>query len=91
MFISERLRAVLYEYGQVIPQGIGHIKRIDAIIENTEIGLPEIVQEECSDLLAQIGEKTARIEENARKLAVNSLNISKAMGSSIDIPCAANK
>ncbi|KJS10183.1 MAG: transposase, partial [Hoeflea sp. BRH_c9] len=57
------LRAVLYEYGQVIPQGIGHIKRIEAIIENAEIGLPELVQEECRDLLAQISEKTARIEE----------------------------
>lgn len=63
------LRAVLYEYGQVIPQGIGHIKRIEAILDNTEIGLPEIVQEECRDLLAQISEKTARIEEKARKLA----------------------
>jgi transposase len=50
------LRAVLYEYGQVIPQGIGHIKRIEAILDNTEMGLPEIVQEECRDLLAQIGE-----------------------------------
>lgn len=63
------LRAVQYEYGQVIPQGIGHIKRIEPILENTEIGPPEIVQEECRDLLAQIGEKTARIEEKARKLA----------------------
>lgn len=63
------LRAVLYEYGQVIPQGIGHIKRIEAILDNTEIGLPEIVQEECRDLLAQISEKTVRIEEKARKLA----------------------
>ncbi|OWK25575.1 hypothetical protein AJ87_08845 [Rhizobium yanglingense] len=60
------LRAVLYEYGQVIPQGIGHIKRIEAIVENAEIGLPELVQEECRDLLAQIGEKTARIEERPR-------------------------
>ncbi|TIL46179.1 IS110 family transposase, partial [Mesorhizobium sp.] len=63
------LRAVLYEYGQVIPQGIGHIKRIEAIVENAEIGLPELVQEECRDLLAQIGEKTARIEKKAKKLA----------------------
>jgi len=28
------LRAVLYEYGQVIRQGIVHIKRIDAMIES---------------------------------------------------------
>jgi transposase len=67
--LVKALRAVLYEYGQVIPQGIGHIKRIEAILDNTEMGAPEIVQEECRDLLAQIGEKTARIEEKARKLA----------------------
>jgi transposase len=66
--LANALRAVLYEYGQVIPQGIGHIKRIEAILDNTVIGLPEIVQEECRDLLAQIGEKTARIEEKARRL-----------------------
>jgi transposase len=63
------LRAVLYEYGQVVPQGIGHIKRIEEILENTEIDVPEMVQEECRDLLAQISEKTARIEAKARKLA----------------------
>jgi transposase len=63
------LRAVLYEYGQVIPQGIGHVKRIGAIVENTEIDLPELVREECRDLLAQIGEKTARVEEKTKKLA----------------------
>jgi transposase len=28
------LRATLYEYGQVVPLGIGHIKRIEAILED---------------------------------------------------------
>lgn len=63
------LRAVLYEYGQVIPQGIGHVKRIGVIVEDVEIDLPELVREECRDLLAQISEKTARIEEKTKKLA----------------------
>ena len=63
------LRAVLYEYGQVIPQGIAHIKRIEAIVENSDIDLPELVREECHDLLAQISEKSTRIDEKARKLA----------------------
>jgi transposase len=53
--------------------GIGHIKRIEAILDNTETGLPSIVQEECRDLLAQIGEKTALIDEKARRLAELSL------------------
>jgi transposase len=45
------LRAVLYEYGQAIPQGIAHIQRIEAIVERAEIDLPELVREECRDLL----------------------------------------
>lgn len=63
------LRAVLYEYGQVVPLGIGHIKRIEGMIEDDGIDLPEIVREECRDLLAQIGEKTARIDHKTKKLA----------------------
>ncbi|TIL19855.1 MAG: IS110 family transposase [Mesorhizobium sp.] len=63
------LRAVLYEYGQVVPLGIGHIKRIERMIEDDCIDLPEIVREECHDLLAQIGEKTARIDHKTKKLA----------------------
>lgn len=62
------LRAVLYEYGQAIPQGIAHIQRIEAIVGRAEIDLPELVREECRDLLAQIDEKTARIKEKGRKL-----------------------
>jgi transposase len=60
------LRAVLYEYGQVVPLGIGHVKRIEQMIE--DVDLPEIVREECCDLLGQIGEKTARIEQKTKKL-----------------------
>lgn len=63
------LRSTLYEYGQVVPLGISHIKRIEAIIEDADVDLPEIVREECRDLLAQIGEKTARIASKAAKLA----------------------
>ncbi len=62
------LRAVLYEYGRVIPLGIGHVKRIEAIVENAEVDLPELVRDECRDLLAQIGEKTVRIEEKTKRL-----------------------
>lgn len=62
------LRAVLYEYGQVVPLGIGHIKRIEGIVDDDGIDLPEIVREECRDLLVQIGEKTVRIEDKTKKL-----------------------
>lgn len=63
------LRAVLYEYGHVVPLGIAHIKRIDAMVDDADIRMPDIVREECRDLLAQISEKTARIEDKARKIA----------------------
>lgn len=62
------LRAVLYEFGQTVPLGIGHIQCIERIIDDREIELPQIVREECHDLLAQIGEKTARIDCKTKKL-----------------------
>ena len=63
------LRAMLYEFGQIIPQGIAHIKRIDAIIADEEIDLPDIVREECRDLLVQIEEKTTRIKAKTEQLS----------------------
>jgi transposase len=66
------LRAVLYEYGHIVPQGIGHLKRIEAILEGPNGDLPELVREECRDLIDQIAQKTVRIEaktEQLKKLA----------------------
>lgn len=56
------LRAVLYEFGHIVPQGIAHIKSVEA-------DLPEIVQQECHDLLAQISEQSRRIEDKAKRIA----------------------
>lgn len=61
------LRAVLYEYGHTAPQGIGHLKGIEAIIGEPNSDLPELVREECRDILAQIAEKTARIEARTKR------------------------
>ena len=63
------LRAMLYEFGQIVPQGIGHIKRIDTIIRDEAIDLPDIVREECRDLLAQIDEKTVQLTNASRDCA----------------------
>lgn len=38
------LRAGLYEYGQVVPLGIGHVNRIEGIIEDDGIDLPGVVR-----------------------------------------------
>jgi transposase len=67
------LRSILYEYGHVVPQGIVQLKRIEAVLEAEHSELPGLVREECRDLLAQIAEKTTRIEaktKKARELAV---------------------
>ncbi len=62
------LRAVLYEYGHIVPQGIGHLKRIEAILEESNSGLPELVREECRDLIDQIAQKTERIQAKTGQL-----------------------
>ena len=62
------LRAVLYEYGHVFPAGIGHLKRIEALIEDPTCDLPALITAECHDLLAQIAEKTDRIDAKTKAL-----------------------
>ena len=66
------LRAALYEYGHVAPQGTRQLKRIEAIVDEPNSDLPVLVREECRDLIEQIAEKTARIDartNKAKKLA----------------------
>lgn len=66
------LRGLLYEFGHVVPQGIRHLKGIEAIVEDPAASLPDLVRNECRDILLQISEKTARIEartKTAKKLA----------------------
>ena len=62
------LRAVLYEYGHVFPNGFGHMKRIAAVVENPSCDRPALVIAECQDLLAQIAEKTERIKAKTKDL-----------------------
>ena len=62
------LRASLYEYGHVVPQGIHQIKRIEEILEATNSDLPDLMREECRDLLYQIAEQTVRINARTGKI-----------------------
>ena len=62
------LRAVLYEYGHVFPVGLCHVRRIAAVVEDPRCDLPDLVIAECQDLLAQIAEKTERIEAKTKAL-----------------------
>ena len=63
------LRALLYEFGHVAPKGVAHLPRLARVVEDPASGLPEIVCKECRDLLEQIVETTARIEERDRSIA----------------------
>jgi transposase len=58
----------LYEYGHIVPKGIGQIKRIEAIIDEPNNNLPDLMREVFYDLLEQTAEKAARIEPKLEKL-----------------------
>lgn len=62
------LRAQLYEFGHTVPQGIGQLKRIEAIIEAPNSDLPLLVREECRELLEGIAETTVRIAAKTKKI-----------------------
>lgn len=68
--LMNALRSNLYEYGYVAPQGATHLKRISEIVEDPDTILPDIVREECRDLIEQIAEKTSRIEARMKKIKV---------------------
>ena len=55
------LRAVLYEHGYVIPQGIASISRVEDILGRQNCDLPDLVCEECRELLEQIASNTKLI------------------------------
>lgn len=62
------LRAGLYEYGHVVPQGIRQIGRIEEIVCDPNCDLPDLMREECLELLAQIAETTVRIDSRTAKI-----------------------
>lgn len=72
------LRAALYEFGHVIPQGIQHVDRIRVILEAPNNNLPTLMRDECFAMLDQIAvlngwidTKTARIKELAAATPVS--------------------
>ncbi|MGI9361803.1 MAG: IS110 family transposase [Parasphingorhabdus sp.] len=61
-------RACLYEYGYIVPQGMRQIKRIAELLDAPSSDLPDLMREECRDLLEQIAEKTVRINDRTAKI-----------------------
>ncbi|TIL22200.1 MAG: IS110 family transposase [Mesorhizobium sp.] len=66
-FVNQRtelvnaLRAHLYEFGYVAPQGIGHMPRLAEIVEDESADLPDLVRDICSALLDQIDQLSSRL------------------------------
>ncbi len=73
------LRAHLYEFGYVAPQGIGHLWRLAEIVEDESTELPVLVRDICRDIPDQIDqfEHSARgIEEEDRRAVQGSFDFS---------------
>lgn len=62
------LRACLYEFGHVVPQGLRQLGRIKGILDEPNSDLPELMRDECGDLMKQIAEKTVRIDARTAKI-----------------------
>ena len=57
---------ILYEYSHTVPQGIDNIKFIEQSLDEPSIDLPSLVRYERWYLIAQIAEKTTRIEAKTK-------------------------
>ena len=64
------LRAHLYEFGYIAPQGIGHLRRLEEVIEDERCTLPDLVRDTCCDLLDQIWRLTERINALKKRIDV---------------------
>jgi transposase len=62
------LRGCLYEFGHVVPQGLHQLGRIADILDEQNSDLPELMREECTDMMKQIAEKTVRIDARTAKI-----------------------
>ena len=65
---ANALRAMLYEFGHVFPIGLGHLKRMEDLVEADPCDLPPLIREECRDLLTLIAGKTEQIAARTKRL-----------------------
>jgi transposase len=66
--LTNALRACRYEYGHAVSQGAHQIKCIAEILNAPNSDLPDLMREDCSDLLEQIAEQTVRINARTSKI-----------------------
>jgi hypothetical protein len=67
------LRACLYEFGHVVPQGLHQLGKIKGMLDEPNSDLPELMRNECGDLMKQIAEKTGRINARTAKSKLSRL------------------
>ena len=59
---------MLYDYGYAIPKGAASISRIEDILGRTNCDLPDLVCDECRNLLEQISANTKLINSKTDKI-----------------------
>ncbi|MER9071193.1 IS110 family transposase, partial [Mesorhizobium sp. M0902] len=62
------LRAHLYEFGHIAPQGIRYLNRLEYFVEDEHANLPDLAREICRDLLDRIYQLTGRIDALKKKI-----------------------
>jgi transposase len=62
------LRAALFEFGYILPQGPASLKRAKELLDDSTVDLADLVVTECRDMLCQIAEKTDRINERSKQM-----------------------
>jgi transposase len=62
------LRAALYEFGYVIPQGIQHVGRIRDVLDAPNSDLPALMREDCWAMLDHIATLTGLIDAKTVKV-----------------------
>ncbi len=72
------LRGLLNEYGLVFPIGMAQVKRLEAHITSSHMGLPHLVIWERQDLPRQIAKQTACIEVKTKLLVTIAANSATA-------------
>lgn len=63
------LRAYLYEFGHVAPEGIGFVPRLAQVVEDPGSALPDLARDICRMVLEQVDLLTARLAALKAKIA----------------------
>lgn len=66
------LRSHLYEFGHVAPVGIGYLPRLELVVEDPEVNIPDLARDTCRMLIEHIARLADRIKALTSKIAAMS-------------------